>query len=413
MIHFNKFILDNGLRVIHHENKNVSMVIVNTLYDVGSKDETTDNAGFAHLFEHLMFGGTEANPNFDEPIQIAGGENNACTSYDYTNYYINIPYNNVETAFYLEADRMNKLAFSQHSLDVQRNVVCEEFKQRCLNQPYGNLYHALRKLCFSNGHPYGWPPIGLTLDHIEKASINDVETFFYQHYAPNNAILSVVGNISLEETKRMVEKWYGAIPQRQIAPRVIPSNPHSATNQLLVMEEDVPVSLYYRMYHIGGRKSNDYFVSDFVSDILSNGKSSRMEQRLVRDKKIFTATNAYISGDIEAGLFIFNGEFATGTTIELAQEAIDETIHQTMNEKIDDLEIEKMRNKKEVEQISLPLNLENLAHRLAYNELLGDADSINHETEAYNNVTFNEAMDFCQRTFTEENKAHLYYKAKN
>ncbi len=411
MIQINKFTLDNGLRVVHHEDRNAPMVIVNTLYDVGSKDETIDKTGFAHLFEHLMFGGTPNVPSFDEPIQKAGGENNAWTCNDFTNYYVVVPANNAEVAFWLESDRMMGLDFSPKSLEVQRHVVCEEFKQRCLNQPYGNLNHYIRKLCFGT-HPYGWPPIGLQLSHIEDATLDDVKSFFYSHYAPNNAILSVVGNISLEETKRLVHKWYDTIPMQNITRRNIPKLPVQTEEQFLEVEENVPTTYFCRMYHTGGRLALDYSPSDFVSDILANGKSSRVHQKLVKEKKIFTTASAYISGDLEEGLFYLTGKFADGTTYSLADEAFEELIDELKREVVSDYEAQKLKNKYETRNITENMVLMDLASDLAYHELLGDAELINQEVAAYCAVTPEMAQRFVQETFVKRNCSTLLYKAK-
>jgi predicted Zn-dependent peptidase len=411
MIAINKFTLDNGLRVVHHEDKTSPMVIVNTLYDVGSKDETIDKTGFAHLFEHLMFGGTPNVPSFDDPIQKAGGENNAWTCTDYTNYYVVMPRNNAEIAFWLESDRMNCLDFSQKSLEVQRHVVCEEFKQRCLNQPYGNLHHYIKKLCFGT-HPYGWPTIGLDLAHIEQATIEDVKSFFYSHYAPNNAILSVVGNISLEETKRLVHKWYDALPARDITQRAIPKLEKQEEEKYMEVEEDVPTTYFCRMYHTGGRFSSDFWPSDFVSDVLSNGRSSRVYQSLVKDKKLFTQASAYISGDIEEGLFFLTGKFAEDTTYSLADEAFEELIDEIKTSVVTDYETQKLRNIFESKTITDNMVLMDLASDLAYYELLGDAEAINQQVALYGAVTPEMAQQFARDTFVHNNSNTLLYKAK-
>lgn len=411
MFRLNKFTLDNGLRIVHYEDKNAPMVIVNTLYNVGSKDESIDKTGFAHLFEHLMFGGTPNVPSFDDPIQKAGGENNAWTSCDLTNYYVVLPANNAEIAFWLESDRMNGLSFSQKSLDVQRHVVCEEFKQRCLNQPYGNLQHYIKKLCFGT-HPYGWPTIGLDLSHIEQASLEEVKSFFYSHYAPNNAIITVVGNISLEETKRLVHKWYNSIPRREIKQRYMPEIPKQTTEQFLEVEENVPTTCIFKMYHTGSRFDKDYWTSDFVSDVLANGSSSRIYQKLVKEKKVFTSASAYISGDIEAGLFYLTGHFCDTTTRSLAEEAFEEMLYELKNELVSDYETQKLRNKYESRQFTDSMVLMDLASDLAYYELLGDANMINHLVDNYCQVTPDMAREFAINTFTKENCSTLLYKAK-
>ena len=408
----NKFTLPNGLRVIHHENPESSLVVVNTLYDVGAKDEDPQHTGFAHLFEHLMFGGSVNVPSFDEPIQNAGGENNAWTSVDYTNYYVVLPANNAEIAFWLESDRMLSLDFNPKSLDVQRHVVCEEFKQRCLNQPYGDLYHLLRPMLFKK-HSYQWPTIGKELSHIEEATLEQVKDFFFSHYAPNNAILSVVGNISLDRCKELVEKWYSEIPSRKIKERNLPEEPKQEELRFIEVERNVPTNLIYLVYHAPKRLSPDFYLSDIISDILANGNSARLYQRLVKRDKLFVDVNAYVSGEIEEGLFYLTGYLADGVDFEEAKNALWNELEILKQERVEEKELEKLKNKFESTYLLNNMELMNLASNLAYYELLGDVNLFNEEVTKYRSLSAEQIQTFAQKLFTKENCSVLYYKKKN
>ena len=407
----NKFVLKNGLRVVHQEESASPMVVINTLYDVGAKDEDPDHTGFAHLFEHLMFGGSINIPSYDEPIQNAGGEDNAWTCEDFTNYYVMIPASNVEVALWLESDRMLSLNFSQKSLDVQRNVVCEEFKQRNLNQPYGDVSHLVRSMVFKR-HPYAWPTIGKELSHIENATLDEVKQFFFSHYAPNNAILSVVGNISFEETKRLVEKWYGNIPRRDVRLRQLPEEPKQTEPRRMEVERNVPASMIYKVYHVCGRLEKDYFVSDIISDVLSNGKSSRLYQKLVKERPLFTEVNAYISGDIETGMFYVVGLLAEGTSFEEAEAALEAELKLLCDELVPVSELDKWKNKYEATQVLENMTLLKRANNLAYYELLGDANLMYEEVENYRKVTPQDLQRYAKEVFVPENCSTLIYKAK-
>lgn len=407
----NKFVLKNGLRVVHQEESASPMVVINTLYDVGAKDEDPDHTGFAHLFEHLMFGGSINIPSYDEPIQNAGGEDNAWTCEDFTNYYVMIPASNVEVALWLESDRMLSLNFSRKSLDVQRNVVCEEFKQRNLNQPYGDVSHLVRSMVFKR-HPYAWPTIGKELSHIENATLDEVKQFFFSHYAPNNAILSVVGNISFEETKRLVEKWYGDIPRRDVRLRQLPEEPKQTEPRRMEVERNVPASMIYKVYHVCGRLEKDYFVSDIISDVLSNGKSSRLYQKLVKEHPLFTEVNAYISGDIETGMFYVVGLLAEGTSFEEAEAALEAELKLLCDELVPVSELDKWKNKYEATQVLENMTLLKRANNLAYYELLGDANLMYEEVENYRKVTPQDLQRYAREVFVPENCSTLIYKAK-
>ena len=313
MITVNRHTLDNGLRIVHSEDKNTQMVALNVLYNVGARDEHPDHTGFAHLFEHLMFGGSVNIPDYDAYVQSAGGENNAWTNNDITNYYITLPRQNVEIGFWLESDRMLSLDFNEKSLEVQRHVVIEEFKQRNLNQPYGDVGHLVRSLVYKE-HPYRWPTIGKEPTHIENATLDEVKDFFFRFYAPNNSILAVTGNISFEDTVALAEKWFGPIPRRDVKPRSLPVEPQQTEERRLTVERNVPVDALHLVFHKCDRLHPDYYVFDMLSDLLSAGRSSRLIQHLVVERQVFGSIDAYISGSIDAGMFYVVGKLAPGIT---------------------------------------------------------------------------------------------------
>ena len=412
MININRKILDNGLRIVHSEDKSTRMVAINVLYDVGARDEHPEHTGFAHLFEHLMFGGSIHIPDYDTHVQNAGGENNAWTNNDITNYYITLPKQNVETGFWLESDRMLSLDFSEKSLEVQRHVVIEEFKQRNLNQPYGDVGHLVRGLAYQT-HPYQWPTIGKEPAHIENATLDEVKDFFFRFYAPNNAILSVTGNISFEDTVALAEKWFGPIPRRDVRPRNLPKELQQTEERKLVVERNVPVDALYMAFHKCDRKHSDYHTFDLMSDILCNGRSSRLIQHLVQQKQVFSSIDAYISGSIDEGLIQIGGKPAPGISLEEAEAAVWQELEAMKTERIDETELEKVKNRYESEQIFSNINYLNVATNLAFFELIGQAEDINHEVEKYRAVTAEHIMEVSKQTFVKENCSVLYYKAKN
>ena len=410
MIKVNRHTLENGLRIVHSEDRSTQMVALNLLYDVGAKDEDPAHTGFAHLFEHLMFGGSVNIPDYDGPVQQSGGENNAWTNNDITNYYITLPAQNVETGFWLESDRILSLDFSPRSLEVQRQVVMEEFKQRNLNQPYGDVSHLVRSLAYKK-HPYQWPTIGKELSHIANATLNEVKDFFFRYYAPDNAILAVTGNISFERTVELADKWFGTIPRRNVKQRDLPQEPVQTAEHRLMVERNVPVDALYMVFHMCDRCDPDYYAYDMLSDILSSGRSSRFIRRLVMDKQVFTAVDAYISGSVEAGLFHITGKPAPGVTQEEAEKAIREELESLKTSLIDERELEKVKNKYESDQIFNNINYLNVATNLAYFELIGRAEDINDEVNKYRAVTAEQIRDVAQRTFIRENCSTLYYKS--
>ena len=410
MIQINRYTLANGLRIVHNEDDSTQMVALNLLYDVGARDEDPSHTGFAHLFEHLMFGGSLHIPDYDTPVQNAGGENNAWTNNDITNYYITLPHQNVETGFWLESDRMLSLDFSPKSLEVQRQVVIEEFKQRNLNQPYGDASHLLRELAYES-HPYRWPTIGKEIAHIAQATLEEVKDFFFRFYAPNNAILAVTGHISFEETIRLAEKWFGPIPARNIPPRQLPAEKPQTTVRRKTVERKVPVDAIYMAFHMSNRMHPDYYVYDMITDILSNGRSSRFIQSLVQEQKLFTSIDAYISGSLDEGLLHVTGKPVEGVSLEQAEKAIWKELEKMKTVPVSEQELEKVKNRYESEQIFNNINYLNVATNLAFFELTGKAEDINEEVGKYRAVTAEQIQATSARCFVPENCSILYYKA--
>ncbi|WP_294596823.1 pitrilysin family protein [uncultured Rikenella sp.] len=412
MIEFQKRTLPNGLTVIAHEDRSTPMAAVNVLYKVGSRNEAYDRTGFAHLFEHLMFGGSIHVPNYDEPVQLAGGENNAFTNNDYTNYYLALPKENIETALWLESDRMLSLAFNERSLDVQRKVVVEEFAQRYLNQPYGDIWLLLRPLAYER-HPYRWATIGREIDHIRRATMEEVRAFFDRYYRPDNAILSVAGDLPAERVFELAEKWFGEIPAGGFAPDPLPAEPEQTAPRRLEVRRPVPASVIYIVFHMAGRLSREYTVCDVASDILSNGTSSRLYQRLVQEANLFSQVNAYVSGEIDPGLFVVTGYVMEGVPVAEAESALWHELELLQSEPVGDYELEKVKNKFEATQIFSELNVLNKAMNLAYFEMLGDAALIDTEVAEHNSVTAQEIQEVSRRLFRRENSSTLLYLAES
>lgn len=412
MIHFNRTILDNGLTVICSTDKSTPFVSVNILYKVGSRNEQEDKTGFAHLFEHLMFGGSEHIEDYDRHVQLAGGDSNAYTTNDITNYYITIPAANIETALWLESDRMAGLKFSQHSLDVQKQVVTEEFKQRYLNNPYGDLWLKLRPLAYKV-HPYRWATIGVSPEHIERARLEDVKDFFHRFYAPNNAIIGICGNIEEKEALELVKKWFGDIPPSEGVVGSIPQEPLQTAERRLVSEgNDVPADAIYKVFHMGGRNSENFYACDIISDILSNGQSSRLYINLIKNSRLFSGIDAYVSGDADPGLFIFSGKLSEGTDIRQAEAAIDNEISKFISEAISDREVQKVINKTEARISYSEINYQNKANNLAFFEFLGDIDLINSEGSRYSCINVDKIKKTAADVFSKDNSSTLFYLKK-
>lgn len=411
MLNFKKFTLDNGLRVIYHEDRSTPLVCMNILYDVGSRDEDKDRTGFAHLFEHLMFGGSVNIPSYDEPLQRVGGENNAFTSNDITNYYLTVPAANLETAFWLESDRMLSLAFSEKSFEVQRNVVIEEFKQRYLNQPYGDVWLLIRPMVYKV-HPYLWDTIGKEIAHIAEAKMEDVKAFFKKFYCPNNAIMVLTGNVSFDEVKGLSEKWFAPILKGPDNNRNLPVEPEQKEFRSLTVEREVPFNSIYKTYHTCSRKDKEFYAVDLLSDILSDGNSSRLYNELVKNKKIFSELNAYADDSMDKGMFVISGKVLDSFSLESAEKAIEEELEKLKTEKVQEKELQKVQNKIEATIEFSEMSIMNKALNFAIAELLGDANYVNKEAEKYLAVTTDQIQQQAKQIFRKENCSTLYYLAK-
>lgn len=408
MIQFDRFVLDNGLRVLVHEDHSTPMAVVNVMYDVGSRDEDPDRTGFAHLFEHLMFGGSVHIPDYDTPLQLAGGENNAYTSSDVTNYYIQLPAENLETAFWLESDRMLSLAFSEKSLEVQRKVVCEEFKENYLNKPYGDVWFKIRGMAYQR-HPYQWLTIGKELSHIENATLDNVQNFFFRHYRPVNAVLVVAGHVKTANVKALAEKWFGDIPSGEKYERRLPQEPRQSEPRRQSVQANVPLDAFYKNWHIYSRLDRRYYITDLISEVLGGGGSSRLYQALVKEKKLFSNIECYHFGTVDAGLLTIEGKLIKGVTMEAAEQAVEEELTRLKNEGIDDKELVKVKNRTEAVIAFEDMSITNRAGSLAFYEVLGDASLMNTELGRYYAVTADDILQESRIIFDENNSNTLYY----
>jgi len=388
------------------------MAVVNVLYDVGAKDEDPAKTGFAHLFEHLMFGGSIHIPDYDKPLQRAGGENNAYTTNDLTNYYCSLPAENIETAFWLESDRMLSLAFSKKSLEVQRKVVCEEFKEHYINKPYGDLWFKMRELAFTT-HPYRWMTIGKDLSHIENATIDDVKAFFHKHYNPSNAILVVAGNVTTDQVKGLSEKWFGPIPNGEKYQRNLPEEPKQTGAKMMDVTADVPLDALVKTWHIEARLEKGYYVADLITEILGGGGSSRMYQALVKEKQLFSSLDCYHFGSIDKGLLAIEGKLVKGVKLEDADKAVCEQLQKIQNDLIDDSELQKVKNKTESVIAFEDMSVMSRASSLANYELLGDANLMNTELDRYQAITSEDIKAYSKIIFDTDNSNTLYYRSKN
>ncbi len=412
MIAFNRFVLDNGLRVLVLEDKSTPMVVVNVMYDVGARDEDPGKTGFAHLFEHLMFGGSVHIKDYDEPLQRAGGENNAYTTNDLTNYYCQLPAQNIETAFWLESDRMLSLAFSKKSLDTQRKVVCEEFKEHYINKPYGDVWHKLRALAYTK-HPYQWMTIGKELSHIEHAQLDDVKHFFFKHYRPVNAILVVAGNTTTEEVKRLAEKWFGPIPMGEKYNRQLPQEPEQTAARLVQVTADVPLDALYKAWHMDARLDKGYYAAELITEMLGGGGSSRLYQALVKEKQLFSNIDCYQFGAIDKGLLAIEGKLVKGVKMEDAEKAVEEELEKIQSDLVDEKELQKVKNKTESIIAFEDMTIMSRAGSLANYELLGNANLMNEELETYQAITAADIQQYSRQIFKPSNSNTLAYYSKN
>jgi predicted Zn-dependent peptidase len=412
MIQFEKFILSNGLRVIVHQDLSTPMAVLDIMYDVGARDENPERTGFAHLFEHLMFGGSVNIPNYDEPLQMAGGENNAYTTNDLTNYYIQLPADNLETAFWLESDRMLSLAFGEKSLETQRKVVCEEFKEHYLTKPYGDVWHKMRELAYKV-HPYRWMTIGKELSHIENAQLEDVKNFFFKHYCPVNAVMVVAGNVTTEKVKTLAGKWFGDIPSGEKYIRNLPQEPEQKEERKKEIKANVPLDALYKCWHMCGRLDKNYHATDLLTDILSGGDSSRLYQSLVKEKKLFSNIECHHFGSTDAGLVVVEGKLVKGVKMEDAEKAVEFELEKIKNEKVSDNELQKVKNKTESMIAFEDMSVMSRANSLAYYETLGDAAWMNDELEKYGSVTTEDILQESRYIFNNTNCNTIHYLSSN
>ena len=412
MISFQQFTLANGLKVLVHEDHTVQIAVLNILYNVGSRDEQPDKTGFAHLFEHLMFGGSANIPSYDEPLQKVGGENNAFTSTDITNYYLTVPATNLETGFWLESDRMLSLSFDPKVLEVQRKVVIEEFKQRYLSQPYGDVWLKLRPLAY-HVHPYQWATIGKEISHIENATMDDVKDFFFAHYVPNNAVLVVAGNVTFDQVKQLSEKWFGPIPAGKRTERKLPIEPRQNQKRTLEVNAKVPANALYKTYHMPGRFHPDYYAVDLLSDVLSRGQSSRMYQQLVKEKEIFTSVSSFVMSTIDPGLFVVSGRVKEGIDLMRAEKEVDGILQKIMTEGASEEELEKVKNQAEASLEFGEVEVMNRAMNLAFATLSGDPDWVNQEAKLISSVTLQDIKRVAGEVLRDENSSVMYYRAVN
>jgi predicted Zn-dependent peptidase len=410
MIKFDRFVLNNGLKVLVHQDQSTPMAVVNILYDVGARDEDASKTGFAHLFEHLMFGGSVNIADYDEPLQLAGGENNAYTTNDLTNYYCQLPAENLETAFWLESDRMLSLAFSKKSLDVQRKVVCEEFKEHYINKPYGDVWHMMRELAYKV-HPYKWMTIGKELSHIETAQLDDVKQFFFKHYTPANAILAVAGNVETEHVKKLAEKWFGEIPPGVKYHRNIAQEPVQQEERRITVKRNVPMDAIYKTWHMSSRFEQDYYATDLLTDILGGGASSRLYQALVKEKQLFAQINCYHFGSLDKGLFTIEGQLVKGVEMKHAEDAIEFELNKVRTELIDERELQKVKNKTESVMAFEDMSVMNRAGSLAFYELLGDGNLMNEEFKKYQEVTTADLQRIANDVLKDTNSNTIWYMA--
>ena len=407
-IQYEHFLLDNGLSVYLHEDHSTPMVAVNVLYQVGARDEAPDRTGFAHLFEHLMFGGSVNAPDFDDPIQRAGGDNNAFTNTDITNFYVLLPADNLETALWLESDRMLQLNLSQKALDVQRRVVVEEFKETCLEQPYGDLWHHLGPLAY-RVHPYQWPTIGKDFSHISEARLEDVRQFYQRYYHPGNANLVIAGNIDAAAARALVEKWFASIPAGPEVRRQLPPEPPQTAGRGKQIVADVPSPALYMAFHMPGRLDPDFHAIDLLTDLFAGGRSARFYRTLVRKKELFESIDCFATATFDPGLLIIEGNPADGVSIETARKAVWKELRRVQEKPIRDRELQKIKNKAESALLFSEMSVLNKAINLAYFAALDVPEWINEEGRFYQEVTAADIQRLARRLFRPEHCTEVVY----
>jgi predicted Zn-dependent peptidase len=411
MIHFERFTLDNGLRVLFHKEPSTPLAVVNLVYDVGARDENPEQTGFAHLFEHLMFGGSVHIPDFDAPLQAAGGQSNAFTSNDITNYYDVLPAHNLDTALWLESDRMLSLAFTPKSLEVQRQVVIEEFKQRYLNQPYGDAWLQLRPLAYQK-HPYRWATIGKNIKHIADATMDDVRAFFQKHYHPGNAVLCIVGNFELAEIQQKVQHYFGNIPAQTKIARQLPQEPTQKRFRQKVIARKVPADSFYYAFQMGKRLDKDYYLADLLSDHIGNEKTGLLFIELQRKKRLVSEITAYITGSIDNGLFVITGKINPNRSLEELDAALWPLLEKYKAKKMSKPSLQQLILKLQTAKAFQDQGLLSRAMQLSFFELLGDAALINQESARFSSIQTADLQTYAQQLFDKNRCALLQIQAQ-
>jgi len=410
MINLERFELQNGLRLVVHEDKSTPMVSVCVTYGVGSKHEQRDKTGYAHLFEHLMFGGSVHAPDFDRYIQQAGGDNNAFTNQDMTVYYESLPAPNLEVALWLEADRMCALQLTEALLEKEKKIVLEEFKESCLNRPYGDIWHHIGSLVYHK-HPYQVPTIGARMSHIAGATLADIQAFWERFYCPNNAVIGIAGNVSPSTAFAYVKKWFGSINSKSITYPPITPEPPQTQKRLLCLESNVPVDAFYMVFRGAARKQFDYYLDDFITDVLAEGEAANLHQNLVNEQELFSDIDAYITASIDPGLIVVEGHLAERTTYEQAEKAVWEELNVLKNSLLSDKAVQKLQHRIEHNLEFSKVNHLHKALNLAYYEMLGNAEWINQEKEKYQQITAHDIQQRCQAVFQRTNCSIIQYKS--
>lgn len=406
MVEYSRYRLDNGLTLIVNENHDTPLVTVNILYCVGSRNENPNRTGFAHLFEHLMFGGSKNAPDYDLVVSRMGGENNAFTNTDITNYYLTFPAEYLEEALKLEADRMVNLILSERSLEVQKRVVTEEYNQRYMNQPYGDSWMLLRDLCYEK-HPYKWCTIGADIRHVQEATLGDVKSFYDRYYRPGNAIMAVAGNVDTSKVKELVERYFGGIPDGKEREYFDGKEPEPQESRRKVVERLVPATAIYMAWLMPGYKCRDYYVCDLLSDILSNGQSSRMYESLVKRQGLMSEVTAVITGEEGPGLFLVKGKLNDGVNIEDAERAIVAELECLKNEPVSEIELQKVKNKFENTFVFSQYKAADCAANLCYYEWLGHIEYVNTEPEQYASIMPSDLQRVARNIFMENRSRTL------
>lgn len=409
MLSIRKTILDNGLRVIVHEDHTTPLAACNIVYNVGSRDEHPDHTGFAHLMEHFMFTGSKNVPDFDKVLQKVGAINNAYTSQDLTHYYEVLPANNLETTLWLESDRMLELAFRQQSLDIQKQVVIEEFKENFLNRPYGDLMMLFNQMAYER-HPYQWLPIGKKPEHIAEVDMDMIKDFYYRFYRPNNAVLVVAGNVHFDEVAALAEKWFGDIPPGDVPEKNYPKELPQKNLRIKTVERNVPSDVLMKGWLMCNRMHPDYYACDLLSDMFGTGQSSYLYQKLVNEQKLFTDISASVMGTTDEGLFLISGRPVEGVSIEDADAALCSYLYGFKPDNNFSHDLEKVQNRAESVLLNNEIKIDDRATNLAVGETISNVEYFLDERQHYFDVTEEQMLRLISEMLTEKRSNTLYYK---